>query len=398
MVAGDSRIGTASPSGARSPILEQMAPALTMTQLRQARMSSMLLDVAVDRTPLSVARWFGAMQAQDVASGHWSLGARCTGLTQSDVTGAFERAEIVRTWPMRGTIHIIPAEDLQWMLALTGSRTLTGAERRRESLGLTLRDATTAVDALAVELRATPVLTRSEALACIADAGIDVTGQRGYHLLWYAAQHGVTCIGPQRGTDQTFVAVAEWAPDQVSMTRDEALAELLLRYVRSHGPVSLRDFAGWTGLTMTDAKRAATGNDGRLISLALLGQELWATVELAERLRNGDGFGHEPVALPGFDEFILGYKDRSVQVPDGAMERIVPGGNGVFRATVVIDGLVVAIWKRTLTGTRVTVEIEPLARLTKTMRAKVDASFAPYAAFLRRDLVVRESRATALGT
>ena len=83
MVAGDSRIGTASPSGTRSPILEQMAPALTMTQLRQARMSSMLLDVAVDRTPLSVARWFGVMQAQDVASGHWSLGARCTGLDKN---------------------------------------------------------------------------------------------------------------------------------------------------------------------------------------------------------------------------------------------------------------------------------------------------------------------------
>lgn len=91
-----------------------MAQALTMTQLRQARMSSMLLDVAVERSPLSVARWFGAMQAQDVASGHWSLGARCTGLTQSDVTGAFERAEIVRTWPMRGTIHIIPAEPVDY--------------------------------------------------------------------------------------------------------------------------------------------------------------------------------------------------------------------------------------------------------------------------------------------
>jgi hypothetical protein len=242
------------------------------------------------------------------------------------------------------------------------------------------------------------VLTRSDALACIADAGIEVTGQRGYHLLWYAAQHGVTCIGPQRGTDQTFVAVADWAPDQVTMTRDEALAELLFRYVRSHGPVSLRDFAGWTGLTSTDAKRAATGNDGRLIPLAIHGQELWATVELAVRLQHGGGFGHEPVVLPGFDEFILGYKDRSVQVPDGAMDRIVPGGNGMFRATVVIDGLVVATWKRTMTSTRVTVEVEPLAPMTKAVRGKVDASFASYATFVGRDLVVRESSAAELGT
>jgi hypothetical protein len=366
----------------------QMASALTVTQLRQARMSSMLLDVPAERSPLAVARWFGAIQSQDVASGHWSLGSRCAGLTQADVIDAFERAELVRAWPMRGTLHIIPAEDLQWMLDLTGSRAFAGGDRRRADLGLTPRDADTAVDALAQALRAMPVLTRSEALARISDAGVDVSGQRGYHLLLYAAQRGFTCIGPQRGTDQTFVAVADWAPNQVKMPRDQALAELLFRYVRSHGPVSLRDFAGWSGLTLAEAKRAAAGNDGRLAPLSFAVEELWATAELAERLRHGEGFGHEPVALPGFDEFILGYKDRSVQVPEGAMDAIVPGGNGVFRATVVVDGLVVATWKRTLTSKRVTVEVEPLAPMTKAVHTKVDASFARYAAFLGRELVL----------
>jgi hypothetical protein len=212
-------------------------------------------------------------------------------------------------------------------------------------------------------------------------------------LLLHAAQPGVACIGPQRGTDQTFVAVADWAPSQVKMPREQALAELLFRYVRSHGPVSLRDFAGWSGLTLTDAKRAAVGNDGRLAPLSFAVEEMWATAELAERLRQGEGFGHEPVALPGFDEFILGYKDRSVQVPEGAMDAIVPGGNGVFRATVVVDGLVVATWKRTLTSTRVTVEVEPLVRITKAVRTKVDASLARYAAFLGRELVLRADSA-----
>ncbi len=183
----------------------------------------MLLDVPAERSPQTVARWFGAMQSQDVASGHWSLGSRGTGLTQADVIDAFERAELVR---------------------------------------------------------AMPVLTRSEALACISDAGVDASGQRGYHLLLHAAQRGVACIGPQRGTDQKFVAVADWAPSQVKMPRDEALAELLLRYVRSHRPVSLRDFAGWSGLTLTDAKRAAVGNDGRLAPLSFAVEEMWATVEI----------------------------------------------------------------------------------------------------------------------
>ena len=103
-------------------------------------MVSLLLDAPDRRTPLEVARWFGAMQAQDVASGHWSLGVRCEGAAETDVLDAFERGDLVRTWPMRGTIHVVPATDVRWLLDLTGVRTLTTSVRRREQLGLSLAE------------------------------------------------------------------------------------------------------------------------------------------------------------------------------------------------------------------------------------------------------------------
>lgn len=363
---------------------------VTLQQLREARMVSLLLDAPAPRRPLDVVRWFGAMQAQDVASGHWSLGLRCAGSTDATIVDAFETRDVVRTWPMRGTIHLVPAEDVRWMLELTGSRMLATSVRRRENLGLTLADAELATTVLEQALRQRHVLTRAEAIAGMADAGINVSEQRSYHLLWYAAQIGVTCIGPQRGSDQTFVLVSEWAPVQVRHTRDEALAELFLRFVRSHGPVPLQDFAGWTGLPMGDTKKAAKANDGRVRTIASAAGELWVTTELAEHLAAGIE-PHPVVVAPGFDEFMLGYKDRTLQVPEGAFDRIVPGGNGMFRATVVAGGVAVATWKRTMRANKVVVDVEAIAKITPPQRKQMRAAFERYAGFLDTGLELRET-------
>lgn len=366
-----------------------MPAALTSQQIRRARMVSLQLDAPSARTPLEVASWFGALQAQDIASGHWSLGVRCAGMTEADIADAFERGEIVRTWPMRGTIHIVPATDINWMLTLAGSRALPGAARRRDQLGLTLDDVERGAHALAAELRRVSILTRAEAIAVLADAGLKVSEQRSYHLLWYAAQIGVTCIGPQRGTDQTFVLVEQWAPAQTALSRDEALAELLLRFVRSHGPVPLREFVGWTGLTLGDTKRAAAANVGRLEPIATELGEMWATVELASQLRGGDIDAHAVVVAPGFDEFMLGYKDRSLHVPDGKIDRIVPGGNGMFRATVIADGMAVATWKRAPKASNIVVEIEPLQKFTAALRKQTASAFERYAEYVGKPVEIR---------
>lgn len=109
-------------------------------------------------------------------------------------------------------------------------------------------------------------LTRAAALASLQDAGLDTSGQRGYHLLWYASQVGVTCIGPMDGKEQTFVLLDQWAPRAGGLSPDDALVELAHRYFRSHGPATIKDFAGWTGLTLTAARAAVAGNAGRLVS------------------------------------------------------------------------------------------------------------------------------------
>ncbi|MER7415768.1 winged helix DNA-binding domain-containing protein [Micromonospora peucetia] len=351
-------------------------------------MTSLLLRPHPTTHPVGVAelvQWFGAMQAQDLASGMWSLGARLPALGHADVHAALERREALRTWPMRGTVHLVPPRDARWMLEVTGVRPLSSAMARRAQLGLTEADAERAVDVLGAALVGGGRLTRAQCLAALQAAGIDTGDQRGYQLLWYASVRGVTCLAPNVGTEQTFALLDEWVPDPHRPERDEALAILAHRYVRGHGPVSVREFAGWTGLTLTDARRGFAAAGDALAPVRIDGEEAMVDAALLDASR-------EPVddllVLPGFDEYLLGFKDRSLMLDPAHRNAIVPGGNGVFQATVVRDGRVVGIWRRTVGKTRLTVTVHPLVPLDEVTRARVEGALSRYADFLDRPLRV----------
>lgn len=356
---------------------------LSNGDIARARQHSLLLAGPSLGSAEAVATWFGAMQAQDPASAVWSLGVRLPGSVAADVDGAFERGGILRTWPMRGTIHVIPSRDAGWMLELTGVRALSGSATRLGQLGLDQNSVDRAVAALESALHGGHRLTRADSFAALQQAGLDTSGQRGYHLLWHAAHLGVVCIGPYQGKEQTFVLLREWAPVQDRLERRDAMAELAHRYFRSHGPVTVKDFAGWTGLTLTDARAAVAANDGRLESARFGPDECWMSTGLAEALRQGAGRDRLPaVTLPGFDEFLLGYKDRSVQLAAERMGDVVPGGNGMFRATVCIDGRVAGVWTRIVRRARVDVTVHPFAPFTKREEREVDQALAAYGGFL----------------
>jgi hypothetical protein len=340
-----------------------------------------------------VVTWFGAMQAQDLSSGLWSLGARLPGTTCADVEAALERREALRTWPMRGTVHLVPPRDARWMLEVLGERPLARAASRRAVLGLDEAVADRAVAVLGEALAGGGRLTRARCLQVLTEAGIPRTGQLGYHLLWYASQRGVTCIAPHVDGEQTFVLLDEWVPDPHRPGREEALATITSRYVRSHGPVSRADLAGWTGLTVADTRRGLAAAGEALVQVRVDGREMVVTRELLE----GQAAGTLPVepvdevlALPGFDEYLLGFKDRTLMLRPEHLAAVIPGGNGVFRATLVRGGRVIGTWKRSSSSrTRTVVEVWPLTRLGARERTRVERALEPYARFLGRPLAVR---------
>ncbi len=362
---------------------------LTGPAALRLRMSSLLLDGAKDRPADvgGVVEWFGAMQAQDYASGQWSLGVRLPEFTVEDVRAALERREAIRTWPMRGTVHLIPPRDAHWMLELMGVRALAGAAARRATLGLSEETADRAVAVLRDALAGGRRLTRAECVQALTAGGVDAGGQLAYHLLWYASQRGVTCIAPHVGTEQTFVLLDEWVPDPHRPDRDEALGIIALRYFRSHGPTTRQDFAGWTGLTAIDAKRGIAVAGDELSTVRVAGGEMIAATALLDAPATTDGAAM--LALPGFDEYLLGFKDRSLMLDAEHKQAVVPGGNGVFQATIVRAGRVVGTWKRSLTKKNVVVDVRPLVSFGAADRDGVQAALQPYARFLGLPLLLR---------
>jgi hypothetical protein len=362
---------------------------MTVAEALPTRMASLLLRAHPGGRPDGVAgvvEWFGAMQAQDMASALWSLGVRLPAFTLDDVNAALERREAIRTWPMRGTVHLVPPADAHWMLDLMGVRVLDGAAKRRETIGLTEKAADRGVEVLAAALAGGKRMTRAQCLAALADAGVAVAGQQGYHLLWYASQRGVTCITPHIGKEQTFALLDDWAPKPNRPDREEALGIMALRYFRSHGPATRKDFAGWTGLTMADAKAGVAAAGDRLTTVRVEGTEMIADPALVDA---GIAEVDDWLALPGFDEYLLGFKDRSMMVDDAHKQAIIPGGNGVFQATIVRAGRVVGTWKRTLGKMTVTVSVAPLVPLRPAERKKAEAALEPYASFVGLPLAVR---------
>jgi hypothetical protein len=186
---------------------------MTNFDIATRRLANQSIAPAELTTPAEVVHRLGAVQAQDYASALWAIGLRAEAATQQSIEQAISNKEIVRTWPMRGTLHLVTAVDVRWLLALLTPRILANAARRHQQLELD-EAAFVRAEALFVSaLEGGCQLTRSQMMDVLEKAGIATTGQRGYHILWRAAQTGLICFGPRRGKEDTFVLLRQPFPE-----------------------------------------------------------------------------------------------------------------------------------------------------------------------------------------
>lgn len=322
--------------------------------------------------PAAAVRHLLALQGQDAAGVVRSIALRTRERSTAAVLAAYDAGTVVRSWPMRGTLHAVPAEDLGWMLALMTARPRAAAERRRADLGLDEAAVRTAVRT-AERVLPDRGLPRAELLAAFASSGLPTDAGRGYHLVVELAQRGVLCLGPTDGGEQRLVLLDRWVTAPRGLSGDAALAELALRFMTSHGPATDADLARWSGLPLGQVRTGLAAVRDRLAVVEVAGAEHWLDPAVPDLLATHRRRARAVHLLPGFDELLLGYADRSATVPARVADRIAPGGNGVFRPTVVRGGVVVGTWTRTRTGADVT-PFEPLsARATAELDAAVRA-------------------------
>ncbi|GGS76614.1 hypothetical protein GCM10010156_39270 [Planobispora rosea] len=335
------------------------APTATPHEVALLRLAAQHIAGPGLPTPAEVVRRLTAVQAQDHGGALTSVALRTAAGTRQAVEAALDAGEIVKSWPMRGTLHFVAAEDLLWILDLTAPRMLASFAARRDQLGL---DAATlerarllAAEALAGGNR----LRRDDLLAAWREGGLETTGQRGYHMLGYLAQAGVLCFGPVRDGEHLLVLAEEWIPHPRRPEREEALGELALRYFTGHGPATVKDFTRWTGLLAADVRTGLALARPHLARLDVDGVEHLMDPRAPALLAACRDRARGVFLLPGFDEFILGYQDRGAVLPAEFAGRIVPGGNGVFQPTVIGDGRVLGTWKHTGRGAKRTIATAP---------------------------------------
>ncbi len=344
----------------------------------QQRLLNQRIDGEKCTRPEDVVKWMGAMQAQDYQQAVWAIGLRTQSATMADIEHAIADRKILRTWPMRGTLHFVPSEDAKWMLKLLAGRVLARDRRRQEQLEIHPPIIERAARLFYDSLEGGKCISRPGMMELLDDAGIHSQGQRGYHLLWYLAQIGLICLGPIEDKQQTFVLLDEWVPQSRALSHEEALAELAWRYFTSHGPATIHDFARWAGLTITDAKAGLEDAKAGLLSEKREGQIYWLASYAPGYQAQTPSKIH---LLPGFDEYVIGYKDRSAVLSTEHAPKIVPGNNGVFLPTLVVAGLVLGTWKRTQRKNSLAILLTPFTAIDDLEERAIEAAKA-YSDFL----------------
>jgi hypothetical protein len=316
--------------------------------------------------PVAVVRHFGAVQAQEYPLARWALGQRCTGFDDHAIHHAVDSGQIVRVHALRPTWHFVAAADLHWIQAVTGARVHGANAFYYRQHGLTTRIVDQTCRAITGALAAGG-LTRAELGAALAADGVEATGNKLAYLVMLCELDGHVVNGPMRGKQHTY-ALAEhriaqpWSPE-------DGPAELARRYFTSHGPATVKDFAWWSSLTITQARAAMS------------------TVELQQydvdgvRFYGPAGEDPGPIAgvhvLPVYDEYVVAYSE-SRWAADLAGRKL--GFNSLVNA-ILLDTQIIGVWRRTVERGTLAISATVSGRLTAKLRRAIEAKFDEYAGF-----------------
>lgn len=325
--------------------------------------------------------FFGAMQAQEHAHSKWGIGVRLPGSTDAAIEKAISNKSIIRTTAFRGTLHLVAPADVRWMLQLIAPGMKVRMNSMRKKLGMDDGSIERSCQLITKVLKGGNHLTRKALDTYLQENGIATDDHRMNHIIYHAALDGLICNGPLSGKLFTYTLLDEWLPAAAStkLERPAALVTLAHRYFTSHGPATLPDFANWSGLSLTDARAGLEGAQKDLKAVTINDITYW----MAPGNMKTPPDTH--LLLPGFDEYFVGYKDRSTII-DPAFAKKVMTINGIFNPIMVHNGEIIGTWKRSFKKDTVAITVEPFKPLKKAALKAFEPAALQYASFLGNTL------------
>ena len=314
---------------------------MTIARAVAVRMANQGLADRPAPDPRAAALVSNGIQAQDLWASQLAVRARSMHTTVADVIEAAAAPTVVRTWLMRGTLHMVAADDLRWLVDLIGPAVLRMAEPRFVEVGLTAGVRKRARTALP-EVLSGRQLTRAELVAALRAEvrGLPTDGQGPAHLTVWASASGLICRAGEQGKEPTYALIDEFVPAAPAPPGDP-MAELVRRYVRAFGPVTIEDFAPWSRLPISAARPAFADLEDELRTVSVDGRVhyLLGDTEPARRVLR---------LLPAFDSYLMGYRGRDAFLDPAHRSDV--GAGGILYPTIVVDGVIVGTWRLDRSG------------------------------------------------
>ncbi|MEO8413932.1 MAG: winged helix DNA-binding domain-containing protein [Ginsengibacter sp.] len=355
---------------------------MNLRDIANYRLMSQQIEGTKFKAAKDLVSWMGAMQAQDYSMAKWGIGMRLLTATENNIDEAIDSGEIIRTHVLRPTWHFVSAGDIYWMLELTGPAIKALAKSREKQLDLTEKIFSKSNAVIEKALRNGKHLTRDELKTVLRKNKIAVDNSRASHLFLRAELEGIICSGIHKEKKFTHALLGDRVLKTKKIHKEEALAMLAQRYFTSHAPATLQDFTWWSGLSAKNARHAFEIIKNNFISETINAQTFWFPGTLAALKAHMKSV----YLLPAFDEFLVSYKDRSAAIVFEHQEKAF-SNNGIFWPTILINGRVSGIWKRTIKKNTITIETDFFQPANKTTKALVEKAGRGLSHFLNKKIL-----------
>lgn len=307
--------------------------------------------------PKDLVAWMGAIQAQEYTMAKWAIGIRLKSATLRAVEEALVKGEIIRTHLLRPTWHFVTAEDLPWIWQLCAPRIRAAYQSYARNLGISEELYLTCNRLIEQLILEKGHLTKQEIGIALAEKGISFTPAHLYCFLFRAETDAIVCSGIDKNSKATYALWNERIPSTPHLTKEEALTRLASRYFQSHSPASLQDFTWWSGLSMTEARKAIGCIEDELSCEAFGAASFYihrsCSFSASDALHEPDAVFH---FLPSYDEYLISYKDRS-RVIDPVHYPKAFNRYGVFYPVILYKGEIVGNWNKSVKKGKATIQM-----------------------------------------
>ena len=363
------------------------------------RMERQLLGTAKAATPEGVAHELIGVQAQVTSSAALAIALRSDGDGRAtnrpavDATyDALRERRLVRSWAMRGTLHLFAAEDVPTIAAALGSDEKWRRPAWLRWFGVTEAQMEQLIQGIIEVLDDGRPRTRAELAE---EIGARLGPRIGRVLLgsWgsaikIASDHGYICQSAEDEAGTRFVMASRWIAGWRDEDPGEALKKVVERYLAAYGPATMKEVTRWWGVTLVAVMKPLLASFGpELTEVAIDGTRAYVRTDDVDAIQSMEPCLGAVQLVGGFDPFIVGAGLRDRLLPAAHLKRVSRTA-GWISPVVLIDGVAAGVWDQRRSGSRLVVTVEPFARPTAAERRGIASAALRVGAVLGLDTAV----------